>query len=261
MRFKNRLGGGDNDAALELLSEAEKTARSLDNKSLLADVLNLIGLVFYDQELWVTTLETSLSYFEQALALKEAVDDQRGLAESLFNIGTAHQNKKGRTDEDLERAFECFQKAYRVAQEGGFRWEQAHAARHLGYIYGHQKGEPDLALAHHQEFLATNTELGFKPYLPPAHTRVGFTHLEMGNPDEAWEHFQTAQAMAAEIGYQAPLAEALFGLGFVLEKRGDASTALEHYERARAVARPINLIPVVRGASSRIAGLSAETDS
>jgi hypothetical protein len=64
MRFKNRLDGSSNDATLELLSEAEKTAKALDNKGLLADVSSLIGLVLYDQELWTSTLETSLGYLE-----------------------------------------------------------------------------------------------------------------------------------------------------------------------------------------------------
>jgi hypothetical protein len=36
MQFKNRLDGLNNDAALELLLEAEKTATSLNSKSLLA---------------------------------------------------------------------------------------------------------------------------------------------------------------------------------------------------------------------------------
>ena len=51
MRFKNRLDNSNNDAILELLYEAEETVKSLDNKRLLAEVVSLIGLVIYDQEL------------------------------------------------------------------------------------------------------------------------------------------------------------------------------------------------------------------
>ncbi len=258
MRFKNRLDGSSNDATLELLSEAEKTAKSLNSKSLLADVASLIGLALYDQELWTSTLETPLKYFEQALALRKEVNDQKGVVESLFHIGTTHQNRIGRTDEDLERAFEYFQEAYALAKEGGFRREKAHVARHLGYIHGHHKGDPDRALAYHHEFLDVNEELGFKPYLPPAHTMVGFAHYQVGDPEKALKHFEAAQALAEEIGAQQPLAEALFGLGLVQERKGDTSAALKYYERALTVARPIHLRPVIQRATNRIEELSSE---
>jgi tetratricopeptide (TPR) repeat protein len=190
------------------------------------------------------------------LALRKEINDQKGVVQSLFDIGTTHQNKAGRTDEDLERAFEYFQEAYTLAEEGGFRREKAHVARHLGYIYGHHKGEPDRALAYHQEFLDVNEELGFKPYLASAHTMVGFAHFEMEEPEKALEHFEAAQAIAEEIGDQYPLAEALFGLGLAQERKGDTSAALEYYERALAVAQPIRLRPVIHAASKRIEELS-----
>ena len=120
---------------MELLNEAEVTAKSLDHKSLLADVVSPIGLVLYDQELWTSTLETPLRYFKQALALRKEGNDQKGIVESLFDIGTAHQNKTGRTGEDLERAFEYFQEAYTLAEEGDFKKEKAHLVRHLAYIW------------------------------------------------------------------------------------------------------------------------------
>jgi len=213
-------------------------------------------LVLYDQGLWTSTLEAPLGYFEQALALRKEVKDRKGVVEALFNIGTTHQNKAGRTDEDLEKAFECFQEAYALAEEGGFRREKAHVARHLGYIYGHHKGEPDRALACHQEFLNVNEELGFKLYLAPAHTMVGFTYYELEDLDEALRHFEVAQAIAEETGYQQPLAEAWLGVGLVQESKGNTSAALKYYETALTVAQPINLGPVIRIAASRIDDLS-----
>lgn len=252
MRFKNRLDGSSSDATLELLFEAEKTAKLLDNKSLQADVASLIGLVRYDQELWSSTLETPLKYFEQALALRKEINDQKGVVESLFDIGTAHQNKTGRTDEDIERAFEYFEEAYDLAEEGGFIREKAHVARHLGYIYGHHKGKLDKALDYHQEFLDVNEALGFKLYLAPAHTRIGFTYYELEDFDKAVEHFEVAEIIAEETGYQQPLAEAWLGLGLVRERKDDTSTALNYYQRALSIAQPINLGPVIRIATSRI---------
>ncbi|MCP4538018.1 MAG: tetratricopeptide repeat protein [Chloroflexi bacterium] len=256
MRFKNRLDGSSNDATLELLFKAEQAAQSLNHKNLLADVASLIGLVLYDQNLWTRTLETPQRYFERALALRKEINDQKGIVKSLFDIGVTHQNKKDHTDEDIERAFEYFEKAYTLAEQGDFRKEKAHVARHLAYIYSHHKRKPDIALAYHQEFLSVNKELGFKLYLAPAHTMVGFSYYELQNLDKALEHFKAAQAVAEETGYQQPLAEAWLGIGLVQEGKGNTSVALECHERALAIAQPINLRPVIRIATSRIDILS-----
>ncbi|MFC1879827.1 tetratricopeptide repeat protein [Chloroflexota bacterium] len=260
LRFKNRLDGSSNDATLELLYKAEKTAKSLENNSLLADVAGLIGLVLYDQELWISTLETPLRYFKQALALRKEVNDQKGVVVSLFDIGTTHQNKKDRTDEDIERAFKCFQEAYALAEEGGFKREKAHVARHLGYIYGNHKQKLDRALVYHQEFLNVNEEFGFKLYLAPAHTMVGFTYYELEDLDKALEHFEVAKAIAEEIGYQQPLAEAWLGIGLALEGKSEPGAVLKYYERALAIAQPINLGPVIRIATHKMGELSMKKE-
>ena len=109
IRFKCQLDGSSSGAALELLRKSEDDALTLGDKALLADVLRLIGLVIYDQELWNTNLEKPHHYFEQALDIRKEIDDCRGVAESLLDVGTTYQNKVDRTEKDIETAFEYFQ--------------------------------------------------------------------------------------------------------------------------------------------------------
>ena len=252
MRFKCQLDGSSNESTLALLHNVEERGLDLEDKSILADVVRLIGLVIYDQELWTTTLEKPQHYFEQALILRKEINNRRGVAESLLDVGTIYQNKLDRTDEDIEKAFEYYQKAYTLATECGFMREKANTARHLGYIYGNHKGDLVKSLVYHQEFLDIHEEMGSKLYLGQAHTMVGFAHYALQDQEQALKHFESAKTIAQELGSQLPLAEALFGLGLVYEGKDNASGALRYYEKAITVARLINLRPVIQAATNRI---------
>jgi tetratricopeptide (TPR) repeat protein len=256
LRFKCHLDGSSNDAVLELLHETEKSALALGEKGILADVLRLTGLVTYDQELWDTNLEKPHHYFKQALDLRKETNDRRGVAESLYDVGTTYQNKVDRTEEDIETAFEYFQESYSLAKQGGFMREKANTARHLGYIFGNHKGDLEKSLLYHQEFLDIHEKLGSKPYLAQAHTMVGFTYFALQEQDQALKHFESAKAIAQKIGPQHPLAEAILGLGLVQEGKDNANVALSYYKEAVAIARRINLKPVIQVATGRIEELS-----
>lgn len=245
------------DAALEILFEAEKTARSLNDKGLLADIVDLIGSVLYAKELWRTALEGPLSYFEEGLRLRREIGDRRGIAESVFNVGLVYQNRVGTDDDDLQKAFERFQEAYRLAEQGAHIREQAHAARHLAYVYG-RRGEAGKALTYHKEFLAVNEEIGFKPFLPPAYIMVGVGYLMNDELDEALACFRKAHVIAEEAGFKRYLAEALFGIGVVREAREERQEALGHYQEALTLAEQTNFKRVVDLARTRIENLSNE---
>jgi tetratricopeptide (TPR) repeat protein len=245
------------DAALEILSEAEKTARPLSDKRLLADVVNLTGLVLYMKELWTSTLETPLRYFEEALALRRETNDQRGIAESILSVGYVYQNRTGANDEDLQKAFECFQEAYRLAEKGNYLQERAAAARHMAYVYA-RKGEPAKALLYDQEFLTINEEIGFKPHLLPAYISVGFAYLMHDELDKAIECFQSARALAEKTGFRRYQAESLFGVGAVKEAKHETQTALSYYQEALRLAEQIGFKKVIEVATAKIESLSTE---
>jgi tetratricopeptide (TPR) repeat protein len=223
----------------------------LGHPSLLADVLHLRGTLLYDKEVWATALEPALLCFEEALTLRQASDDLRGIAEGLFGIGIVFQNKIGATEDGQRKAFECFQESYRLAEQGGYASERAHAARHLAYLWT-RRGDSDRALAYNLEFLKVNEELGFKPVLPPAYTMVGFAHLMRNQLDEAARCFETARLLAERAGYKRYLAEALFGMGATSEERGENDAALSCYEQALSLAQSINFQKVGELAAAKI---------
>jgi tetratricopeptide (TPR) repeat protein len=243
------------DATLEILLEAEEAARGLDDKGLLADVVDLIGMTLYSKELWLTTLDEPLRYFEEGLRLRKEIGDRRGVAESVFHVGLVYQNKEEADDQDSQKAFECFQESYRLAEQGAFMREKAHTARHLAYMH-RRKGETDKVLTYHKEFLAVNAEIGFKPYLPTAYFMVGEVYLTNDELDQAMACFQKARVVAEETSAGRYLAEALFGIGAVNEKQGKKQAALDAYQDALTLAEQTNFKRVADLARIKIENLS-----
>jgi tetratricopeptide (TPR) repeat protein len=255
MRHRCRLNNRGYDAVLEVLSEAEETARSLNNKCLLADIVDLVGEVIYFKELWHTTLETPREYFEQALALRKEMDDKKGIAASLLHIGFVYQHKTDAGEEDARKAFDCFQKAYRLAEEGNYPLERAEAARHMAAMYG-RKGETGKALSHHLEFVAISEEVGFKLFLPPGYVMVGISYLAQGELEEALAYCTRAHTLAQEMGADWSLAESLFGIGAVKEAQNETEAALSYYRQALTVAQSVSFKLVAELATRKIGELS-----
>jgi tetratricopeptide (TPR) repeat protein len=255
MRHKCWLNSSGYDGVLEMLSEAREAAESLDNRKLLADIVDLIGETMYLKELWHSSLEVPADHFRQGLALREEIDDRRGVAASLIHIGWVYQHKTDADQEDAERAFECFQRAYRLAEEGHYRLERAEAARHMADMYRRQ-GELDRALACHLEFVATSEEVGYKIYLPPGYTMVGISYLTKGESDKALEYCEKAYSLAEALGSRWFLAESAFGIGAAHEAKGDKDTALRYYREALAAGQAVDFRLVVNLASKKIEALS-----
>jgi len=246
------------DQALTILSSVMSVAEASGDKALLADALDLTGLALQSKEPNLdSSLARRLGYFEQALELRQVSNDARGMAESHFHIGLVYQNKRTATDDDRQNALASFQKAYELAMEGGFRFEQAHAARHLAYAYDKQ-GERDRAYAYHKEFLETNEKLGFKPYLSPANVMVGLAHLKRGELGEAAGYFRTAYGLGSEIDSKPFLADACLMLGVTAAAQDDKKGALKRLEEALSFARPIEHTRIINVASREIAKLERE---
>lgn len=246
------------DDAIEILSAALAVAETLGNQALLANTVDLTGSVLQSKEgSLAASSETCLGYFERALEIRKEIQDQRGIAESNFHIGLVYQNQRPASEENIQRAYEAFQKAYTVASIGGFAFEKAHAARHLAYIYD-KRQESQKAYKLHQEFLETNQLIGFKPYLSPAHIMVGLAHFKSGELMEAKQHCQSAYESASEIQSEHFLADAAMMLGIVSGACGDHKRARKYFEEARSFAEPISLSRVVNVANREIEKLLSE---
>jgi tetratricopeptide (TPR) repeat protein len=133
---------------------------------------------------------------QQALEIRAALHDTRGLSESHFFIGNVHQFWR---QPDLAQAH--FAEASATAERYSHSFEQVEPARHLAFL-ALGRGDLDQALVFGERALALREAVRFRPFLPLDHLLLRSVHLARGDRPQAEANQRQAAALAAEMGYQ-----------------------------------------------------------
>jgi tetratricopeptide (TPR) repeat protein len=164
-----------------------------------------------------------------------AAGDDRAIAEAAHYIGLAHERKR-----ELPEAHAQHSRAHALAAAGGHTLEQAHAARHLGFLAFFLHGDPDGAVARFEESLALFEAAGCRVLLPLAAKGVGDAHVHArGDYERAEGYYRRALALAEGLGRELVVAEVLFSLGQLLEATDRPEEARAAYARSRAGAEAV----------------------
>ncbi len=132
-----------------------------------------------------------LELFQRALALYQAVDDDRGQAEAFFWIGCFHQVVR----DDSGPAVSALSRSRELATKTGDDLTLSYALRHLG-IAAHVAGNLDEARRLLEESTALRRTLGFTAGV--AANLVGLIYLSTG--DQARALADEAAELAASVG-------------------------------------------------------------
>jgi tetratricopeptide (TPR) repeat protein len=208
----------ETDATLlfEPLVQARQIAETVQDHQGLSDALSLLGQAHYFVTLIArdksgASLNSSqeqgdyreaLTYQQQALELREALHDSRGMSESHFYLGIVHERWQQR---DL--AGEHYVKALQIAEQAGHLFERSEPARHLAGL-AFEKGELDQALTYAHQALFLREAANFRPPLPFDHLLLGDIYQAKGDMANALLHAEIAFALAQEMGSTSALAMA-----------------------------------------------------
>jgi tetratricopeptide (TPR) repeat protein len=220
---------GDNRAALESASRAERLGRSAGDlsaaRSELAVALNRHGLASHRLGDAASVMELGL----QLLSLSEEMADGRrhARANGLRLIGVAHETS-GRFDE----ADECFGQSLALLRETGDRRNVGFMLNNLGVI-SHLQGDYEAAAARYAEALAIFREIGERTCELPGLGNLAGAQVGLGDYEAAEANLLQAIAWAGATGHFALsmiycyLAESLCGQGKTEDALEAARTALD----------------------------------
>jgi tetratricopeptide (TPR) repeat protein len=197
-------GGGNADLLFSNILNARQVAEASHDQQGIADALSLLGQAHY-----FTTVVSgavmdnpqsgkyneALAYQQQALELRQALHDTRGISESYFQIGVIHERWQ-----QYDQAEEYYTKARHIADQYGHPFEKTEPARHFA-IHALRKGDLDQALTLALQALELREEARFKPYLPLDHLLLRDIYLAKGDPANAQFHTKIASTIASEMGY------------------------------------------------------------
>ena len=192
------FGGFDTwEERLQYLETALADAQQTDDLALQGAIWDARGMSLHQQYLDTgrpTEPPEELPSFERGLSYRQQVDDQHGIAESLFHIGLVH----GIVRQDHKTALPFLQESYTLAQAHGDQITSSYAIRHIGFA---QYDANDLvrARASLQESLQLREQAGFIPGVAMAFVMLAYADAELGQRPTALEHLQRAKAIFLEL--------------------------------------------------------------
>jgi tetratricopeptide (TPR) repeat protein len=242
------------DDALAAAEWAVEAAERDGGPVALAAALVLVGRSHYHRAMVAGggDYDVPMGLFRRALALAEGSADEVAIADAAHRVGLAHERKN-----ELAAAHAQHSRAYALAAAGGHRLEQAHAARHLGFLAFFLHGDPDGALARFEESAALFEAAGCRWVLPMAWQVVGTAHfLGKRDPVRAEPQYRRALALAEELGRPLIVAEMLSSLGELLAATGRTEAARAAYARGQATAEELGHRRLAADVAAKLAGLA-----
>ncbi len=227
------------EEALAVLFRAKQIAETIKDDRLMADVLDELGQAHFFRAHKLTAQEgdydTALAYFQQAVTLREAIHDQRGLCASLVNVGRAYQNA-GQND----KAEAYFVRAVALPEQQQDVVKKAEAIGHLG-ILAASKVDLDAARCLATEALAMREEIGARIDIAYSHLNVAeICHIQ-GDLSMALKHYQKGYTLAEETHVATIMIFTLIGMGYLHLDQEEIRQAQQCFEKAYAVAQSIGL--------------------
>lgn len=194
-----------------------------------------------------------------ALAIREASQDRRGMANALNNLGYLYRERA-----DIVRALEAHKKALSLFDEVDDRRGQAAAHANLGVIY-ELRGDLDSAEREYRASLALNKELNSSDGLGMNYSQLSRVLLDRGDVESAEEFAQRCLEINERAGNREGIAGALHAAGRVDLARGElheASQALRAaHEAFRAIGHRVGMAGTLRDLALATHALGQSADA
>jgi tetratricopeptide (TPR) repeat protein len=185
----------------------------------LAAILNGSGVLAILQ----SDYAAATSFLEQALDLFRALENQRGVAFALSNLGwVAHDCA------DVDRAAALFEESLRIRRGLHDTWGQASSILNLGMI-AISRNDPAEAARLFDESARLFRGIGDSVSLAQALTNAGWALHLVGDYTRATQLFSESLALAQRLQDARRIADNLSNLGLMALYRGDYASARDLY--------------------------------
>ncbi len=216
--------GLDSIQKAESLLSSKKLEQAQDDDILekKARILSNGGVIYW----YRGELEEALGYHQQSLAIREMLEDKKGLSVSFNNIGLVYWVKG-----DLEQAIEYYKKSLHIYEELNDEHGIATVLNNLANLSS-TRGELDQALAYLQRSFDIRNKLPDKLDVARTLINIGVIHRWKGDFDQAIEYYNKSLAIQEHLSIGLDFALALNNLGDVYSLKGDIDIALQFFQRS-----------------------------
>lgn len=183
---------GDFDEAQAVLEEARRQAVRENDRRTEAAALDKLAMVLHYRALEndrdTSNADAEEALFRQALAIQREIDDQAGVAESLFGVGLVHQVLR----QDWAAALPCFREALALADQHADAYVRSECYRHMGFYYFAEQHDADTALENLRTSQRLREEWGDPRSISSGTLAIGQIELLAGRHADAAASLRTA---------------------------------------------------------------------
>jgi CHAT domain-containing protein/Tfp pilus assembly protein PilF len=180
-------------------------------------------------------LDKALGFANQALQLKEELDDRGEVGNTQNQLGLIYWEKA-----DYPAAIDHLQKAIEIAGAVGDKELEGAARNNLGLVFD-EKGEYNHSLEQYQRALELNRASHFERAEGDALGNIGGVYLLMGRFHEALPYYQQAFEISERLGLKPASSLDLGNMALCLAGNGDVEGALTNFDRALKIAHESGL--------------------
>ena len=215
------VGAGEEGLGLE----GVELFRTGGGDSTAAELQRMLGMVVGVRG----ELERDTELLEESLALSREAGSLRGMAASLFILGSGWRARG-----DLQRATQLLEEALTMFRETGDQALIASVLAHLGFTFLLQ-GDLEQAKATSEEAAAMFRVQKHTSYLADALNTLGWVAFLRGDSERARALYAESIRAQREIGAKVSAPENLLGLACVAAARGEAERATRLFGASEAL--------------------------
>lgn len=209
--FGSRVAWGQNPT-IDSLTRLLKTTKP---DTLQVNLLNKLSEE-YDNNM---DLEKALTYANKALSMAKKINNIKGMAKALDNLGNVNSDQGKNKD-----ALKNYYTSLGIKKEIGNKKELAYTYN----LIGNSATSNEEALLNYEEALKLNTAIGLKKSMATNYNNIGLVNFNQGNFSIALDNYSKALTINQELGNKKGIAYDYDNIGICYGFQGNYPTALNN---------------------------------
>ena len=226
------LRGFNPQLAIRFANTAKEIAEKSDHKELLAESINLIGVIYRN----MGDLTIAMRHHQQALRIANECQDRTQIAYSYNNIGVVHRQAS-----NYNLAFENVITAIRIFEGIGNQNGLAYAYVNLGNIFYDQNIFSE-ALKYYDKILAIREKQKDTIGLGQVLGLIANTYSKMNKTQEALNTYFQVEKICTQSQNKRGLAQTWNGIAKILSGQQKYNDAIEYRKKAADLFKDLNYV-------------------
>ena len=175
----------------------------------------------------------AIQYYERSLKITQQIGDQKGAAYSQNILGNIYYFLG-----EYAKAIQYYERSLEITQRFYDKSSVAKSLNQLGLVYDSLE-EFARAIQYYERSLEIMRQIGDQNGVAKSLNQLGLTYFSLGEFSLAIQYYARSLKIVRQIGDQHGVADSLNNLGLVFSALGDYSKAIKYYEESLVITRQI----------------------